>query len=616
MQPDFRLGDWLVQPAQCRLSSGGRTVQVRAKVMDLLSCLAAHPGEVVSKDRLLDEVWGSQAVSESALTRTVTELRQALGDNADAPQLLETIPKRGYRLIGSVGPVEGTPDLVAAAAGRRTRTDLWVVVSVGAACLLIGFASWAWFRGAARPAPLRVAVLPFDYIGEDRERQYLADGLAEDTTVSLSMIDPARLRVIGGISTLRYKGTTKSVTEIGRELTVDYLVASTVRNEGSRLRLTSKLIRVKDQALVWSRSYERELTSVLGLQLEVSAAIAEQIQFRISTETRAAIERRQTRNAEAYDLYMRGRTLWNQRKPMATLRAIEYYKGAIALDPGYALAWSGLADAHAASPINGDADPSVMRPLARHAVSEAVRAEPGLAEVQVSQGILNFWLEWNWPVTERAAREAIALNSAHPFGHLVLGNVLSHTGRHRDAQEEMRRARELDPLDPILHAISSQVAYNARDYSGAAEHARRALNADPEFWVGHMQLGQALGQMGEIEPALESLVKAERFSGANSKPISTRGYVLGKAGRTSEARIVLEALTTRARERYVPMYAIAIVHAGLGDRDALFASLEAAYAAHDVHLVFLPVDPKWDPYRADPRFTSLLERCGFMRQRD
>jgi DNA-binding winged helix-turn-helix (wHTH) protein/TolB-like protein/tetratricopeptide (TPR) repeat protein len=616
MQPDFRLGDWVVQPGQCRLSRAGRTIHVRAKVMDLLTYLAAHPGEVLSKDRLLDEVWGSQAVSESALTRTVTELRQALGDSADAPELLETIPKRGYRLIGSVAPVEGTPGLVALVPRPRTRSRLKLAAALGAAVLLIGVASWAWFRGDVPPATVRLAVLPFDYIGGDRERQYLADGLAEDTTVSLGMIDPARLIVIGRTSTLRYRNTTKSITEIGRELAADYLVESAVRNEGSRLRLTSKLIRVKDQALVWSGSYERDMTSVLGLQLEVSDAIAQQIRFRISTKTRAAIERRHTRNADAYDLYLRGRTLWNQRKPLTTVRAIEYYKRAIALDPGYALAWSGLADAYAASPINGDAEPSVMRPLARHAAGEAVRAEPALAEVQVSQGILNFWLEWNWPATERAAREAIALNSAHPFGHLVLGNVLSHTGRHREAQEEIRRARELDPLDPMLHAISAQFAYNARDYSSAAGHAHQALIADPEFWIGHAQLGQALGQMGDVDPALESLVKAERFSGGNSKSVSTRGYVLGKAGRTSEARVALEALTTRARERYVPMYAIATVHAGLGNRDALFASLEAAYAAHDVHLVFLPVDPQWDPYRTDPRFTALLERCGFMRQRD
>lgn len=616
MQGDFHLGDWVVQPEQCRLSKDGRTVQVRAKVMDLLAYLAERPGQVVSKERLLDDVWGSQAVTESALTRTVTELRQALGDNADEPQLLETIPKRGYRLIGPVVPVQGTNSLDAAVPTQRPKANRKVALTAAALALLIGLASWAWVAGIPRHSSVRVAVLPFDHIGEDQQHQYLADGLAEDTTVSLGMIDPERLIVIDPASTRRYRNASKSLTEIGNELNADYLVESTVRTEGRRLRLTSKLIRVTDQALIWSQSYERELTSVLGLQLEVSAAIAEQVRVRVSSESRVSIERRHTRNAEAYDLYMRARTLWSQRKPLTTQRAVEYYNRAIALDHEYALAWSGIADARALSPITGDADPFVMQPLARQAANEAVRADPNLAEAQTSQGILNFWLEWNWPVAERALRRAIALNPSYPLAHNALGNVLSHSGRHRDAQEEIRRARELDPLDPMMHAVSSQFAFNAHDYSGAADHARRAIRADPEFWVGHMELGQALEEMGKVDLAVESLVTAERFSGGNSKAISTRGYVLGKAGRTSEARVVLEELVTRARERYVPMYAIALVRAGLGDREGVFEALDAAYAARDVHLVFLPVDPKWDEYRTDLRFTALLERCGFIQHPD
>jgi TolB-like protein/DNA-binding winged helix-turn-helix (wHTH) protein len=613
---DFRLDDWLVQPARCRLSKEGRTLQVRPKVMDLLTYLAAHAGEVVSKEQLLDEVWGAQAVSESALTRTVTELRQALGDDAGEPRLLETIPKRGYRLIGSVSTIPWDAGVIAPRpVGRiNARTMLWfAVAAIGLAGPL---AAWMWFRNPAPAPPVRVAVLPFDQIGDDPDRKYLADGLAEDTIVSLGMIDPGRLIVVGRTSTLRYKGTTKSVTEIGRELNVDYLVEGAVRTDGQRLRLTSKLIRVRDQALVWSQPYERELTGVLGLQLDVSIAIAEQIRIRISPETRASIERRHTRNAEAYTLYIRGRTLWLQRTPAATQRAIDYYERAIALDPTYALAWSGIADARVASPINGDAPPLLIEPLARRAAREASRSEPNLAEVQTSQALVGFWLDRNWPETERTLRRGIALNPAYPLAHSTLANVYSHTNRHLEAQDEMRRAREIDPLDPFMFAISSQLAFNARDYPGAAAHARQTLRIDPEFWVGHMQLGQALAQMGEDDPALESLTRAEKLSGANSKPVSTRGYVLAKAGRTSEAREVLEGLIARSRERYVPGYAIALVQAGLGDRKAMLASLETALAAHDVHLMFLIVDPKWDAYRTDPRFSALLERCDFMRRRE
>lgn len=614
MKDDFRLGDWLVQPAQCRLSSDDRTIQVRAKVMDLLTYLSERPGEVVSKEQLLDHVWGSTAVSESALTRTVAELRQALGDDADDPRLLETIQKRGYRLIGAIAPVERATGHAAAPA-RRSRRTAGLTLMFGAAALLIGVALWARFGSISRQ-PVRMAVLPFEYLGDDRDREYLADGLAEDTTVSLGIIDPEHLVVVGRTSTLRYKGTRKSLTEIGHELSVDYLVESTVRKEGSRLRLTSKLIRVSDQALVWSKSYERELTSILGLQLEVSTAVAEQIQVHISAGTRASIERRHSRNADAYDLYMRGRALWIQRRAATTQRAIEYYKRAIAIDQDYGLAWSGLADAYSVGPITADVDPGVVRPLARYAVSEALRTASDLVEVQTSDGILNFWLEWNWPAAEAALRRAETLNGGYALAHHALGNVLSHSGRHSEAQEEIRRARELDSQDPMLHAISSQFAFHAGDYTSAALHARKALLLDPDFWIGDMQLGQALERTSEKEAAINSLHEAARLSGGNSKPVSTAGYILGATGRPSEARAVLEQLVNRSRDRYVPPYAVALIHAGLGDRESMFKSLDEAYVAHDVHLVFLPVDPKWDSYRTDPRFAALLDKCGFMRRRN
>ena len=612
MQTDFRLGDWLVQPDQCRLSKDGRTIQIRARVMDLLTYLADHPGEVVSKERLLDDVWGSQAVSESALTRTVTELRQVLGDSVEAPQLLETIPKRGYRLIGAVEPVPGTAVAAPPASKGRAHAALKVAITATIAGLLLGFASWAWPRGDTRGTSVRLAVLPFDQLGDRQDREYLAEGLAEDTIVSLGMADPEHLSVIGRTSTLRYRNTAKSLAQIGRELGVDYLVEGTVRTDGDRLRLTTKLVHATDQALIWSQSYERDLADVLGLHLVVSTAIAEQIRVRVPSETRASIERRQTRNAEAYALYMRGRTLWLQRKPVTNRRALEYYKGAIALDPAYALAWSGIADAHAASPVNGDAEPSVMGPPARDAAREGVRIAPGLAETQVSQALVEFWFDRNWAAAERTLRRAIAVNSSYAFAHMVLGNVFSHSGRHREAIEEIRRARELDPLDPMMSAISSQHALHAGDYSGAVEHARQALAVDPEFWVAHMMLGQARERLGEYDLALQSLTRAEQDSGGNSKPVSTKGYVLAKAGRVDDARAVLNGLITRSRTGYVPMYAIALVQAGLGDREALFKSLDAAYAASDVHLIFLPVDPKWEAYRTDPRFSALLERCGFM----
>jgi len=206
----------------------------------------------------------------------------------------------------------------------------------------------------------------------------------------------------------------------------------------------------------------------------------------------------------------------------------------------------------------------------------------------------------------------MALDPSYPLGPRMLGVVLSHMGRHEEAQAAMRRARELDPLSAMIQALSAQVAFSARDPAAAVQFAREAIVVDPEFFVGYYQLGQAYEQVGKTDLALEALTSAARFSNSNTKSISLRGYLSAKAGKADAAREVLTTLETVSRERYVPPYAMALVHGGLGEREAVFEWLDKAYAAHDVHLTMLPVDPKWDPYRADPRFRALVARCDFM----
>jgi DNA-binding winged helix-turn-helix (wHTH) protein/TolB-like protein/tetratricopeptide (TPR) repeat protein len=614
MQGDFRLGDWLVQPALCRLSKDGRTVQVRAKVMDLLAYLAGRAGEVIPKGRLLDDVWGSQAISESALTRTVTELRQALGDDAEKPRLLETIPKRGYRLIGPVALAPEAVNPPASGQAHRVSTRSKAVLAVGAVAvaLLLGVAAWVWRGGAANVSPVTLAVLPFDSLGNDPEREYLADGFTEETAAALGMIDPDHLSVKGRTSTKRYKRTTKSPAEIGRELSADYLVVSTVRVEGERVRVISNLIRVRDQAQVWSKSYDQEPKSILGLQRDLSGAIADEIRRQLSPERLSALTRRQPQNAEAYVLYLTGRGFANQATPIANAQAVLNYKRALTLDPNYALAWSGLAFTYAASVMNGDAEPSDVRPRAQEAAKRALQAEPDLAEVQASLGQMAFLIDWDWAGAEVALRRAIKLDPHYALAHRMLGHLLSQRGRHTEAAVEMQRAIDLEPLEPIHHALASQVAFQADDYARAVELANQALVLNTEFWIGFMQLAQAYEGEGKTDLALQALTNAERFSGGNnSKVLSLKGYCLAKVGRTNEARGVLRTLETLSGKRYVPSYAMALVHAGLGERGAALESLDRAFEARDVHLIFLPVDPKWAPYRDDPRFQALLERCGF-----
>jgi TolB-like protein/DNA-binding winged helix-turn-helix (wHTH) protein/Flp pilus assembly protein TadD len=619
----LRFGEFELTPAAYDLRRQGRTVRLERLPMDLLIMLAERRGDLVTRAEIVDRLWGKGVFVdvETGVHTAIRKIRQALRDSAEDPAFVETVPGRGYRFIAPVEIVTTGSATIPAAepaaiATPRVSSRWPAAVMTVALIFVVIVLGGAWRLGIALKPPSRVtlAVLPFENLDDDPERGYLADGLMEETIASLGQMDPERVAVIGRQSMMVYReNTTKSLADIGREVGADYLLESSLRAEGLRFRITTKLIRARDQVQVWSESYDREPTSMLGLQRELSAAIARQIRLRLSPDRLEALARRHTRNADAYDLFLRGRNFANQRTPATTMKAIEYFERATALDADYALAWAGLAEAYAASPINGDAPPLVAAPRAREAAAHALRSDPNLAEAQFAMAYVNWMLDWDWTKAESGLRRATALDANYAMSHLVLGHVLSQANQHDLARLSMQRARQLDPLNPMSYALSSQTEFQARNYAAALEDARRAITLDPEFWIGYAMQGQALDAMNRPDAALESLVQAGRFSGQNSKTVSFRGHVLAKAGRTAEAREVLKTLQAAAHDRYVPPYAMALVHAGLGERDAVFEWLERAYAARDVHLIFLPVDAKWDDYRQDSRFVALVSRCGFSR---
>jgi TolB-like protein/DNA-binding winged helix-turn-helix (wHTH) protein/Flp pilus assembly protein TadD len=630
----LRFDQFELDLAAYELRRQGRPVRLERLPMDLLVMLVERRGDLVSRSEIVDRLWGKDVFVdvETGINTAIRKIRQALRDSAEAPRMIVTVPGRGYRFVAAVEIVAGAVEATTRSPGesavapdpgavhavvpteRQARPRLYSALVVAGFVALAAFAAWWFFATVQPPARVVLAVLPFDELSGEPGREYLADGLTEETIASLGQIDPERVGVVGRQSMMVYRdNTTKSLAEIGREVGADYLLESSLRAEDGHFRITAKLIRARDQVQVWSESYDREPTSLLDLQRELSAAIAQQIRLRLSPDRLDAMSRRQTRNADAYDLYLRGRNFVNLRTPATAIKAIEYFDQATKLDPDYALAWAGLTEAYGASPINSDAPPRELGPRARAAAAEALRAAPNLADAQFAMAYVNWMFDWNWTAAESGFRRATTLDAHHTMSHVVLGHLLSQTGRHERARASMQRARELDPLNPMPHAVSSQVEFQARDHSAALDHARLAVALDPEFWIGYIMQGQALERMNQQEPALEALTKAGQFSGQNSKPVALRGYMLAKMGRVAEARDVLKTLKTAARERYVPPYAIALVHAGLGDTDAVFESLADAYLQRDVHLIFLTVDPKWDDYRQDDRFIALLSRCGFLK---
>jgi len=568
----YEFGEFRIEAAKRLLLRNGAAVALTPRVFDTLLHLVRSRGKVVDKDELMQVIWPDTVVEENNLNQNISTLRRVLGESRGENRYIATIPGRGYAFIATV-------DRAA--------------------------------EGAESPKPVILAVLPFENLSGEPEHEYIADGLTEEVIAALGQIEPERLSVIGRTSVRIYKGTSKTLAEIGRELDAAYLIESSIRGERGRLRITSKLIRARDQVQIWSASYDNEPQSMLTFERELSAAIAEQVRLRLSPERLTQLSRRQTRNAEAYDLYLRGRYFWHRLTLPTTKKAIEYFTRATELDPEYALAWSGLADSFSAGPITSDVAPLTTRHRAREAAARAVKAEPGLAEAQTSLGFVEFWFEWNWPAAVAAFRKAIELDPAYPMAYRMLGIALSHMREREEADEAMRRLRELEPTVAVNQALSAQVAFAGRNYEAAVQFAKQAIVVDPEFWIGHFQLGQVYEHLGKNELALESMNDAGRFSGGNSKALSLRAYIFAKLERKAEALEVLQALEVISRERYVPPYALALIHAGLGEGEKAFERLGEGLEMRDVHLVFLTVDPKWNALRADPRFADLQRRCGF-----
>ena len=319
-QTAYEFGPFRLVPGERRLLRRGESVRLAPKAFDTLLLLVRNPDRLIDKDEFLSQVWGGRFVEEVTLAHSISELRKALGEG-NGP-FIETVAKRGYRFIAPVR-------------------------SLGAA------------QEITRPQVL-LAVLPFENLSSDADREYLADGLTEELIAVLGQIDPEHLGTVGRTSMMAYKGTRKSLSDIGRELGASFLIESSIRTEKGRVRITSRLVRATDQVQIWSASWDSEPSSVLSFQRELSTNIGEQVRLRLSPERLDALARRQAHNAEAYDVYLRGRWLWNHFTPATTRQAVECFVRTTDLDPDYALAWAGLTDAYASSPIHADVQPTAV----------------------------------------------------------------------------------------------------------------------------------------------------------------------------------------------------------------------------------------------------------------
>jgi len=564
-----------LDPAAWELRRRGKPVRLERLPMELLLLLVERRGMLVTRREIATRLWDPNLFLDldNGIHTAIRKVRQALNDSAQQPAFVQTVSGKGYRFLA---PVTLAAEHPASSSSQR----------------------------------ISVAVLPFENLTGDTGQDYLTDGLTEDTIAALGNLASARLAVIARTSVMRYKRSRKNIREIAAELAADYLLESTFRRDERSVRITSRLVRARDEAQVWSGNYDREWRSVLQLQEELGNAIAHHVENRFSSEPAAARSRSTTADPDAYDLYLRGKHYWNQIRPTALRRAIEFFDAAVSKDPSFALAWSGLADTYSVLPVTSDGDPSEHWQKARHAADEAMRLQPDLAEACASSGIVAFWLDWDWRRAEHELRGAVEQNPSYASGHRYLAHVLSNLGRHAEALAVMANACRLDPLSPALHAVSGQLFYQAAQFDATEEQARRALALNSDFWLGHLVLGKVCERMKRYGAALTECDTAFHLSEGNTEALSLKGYVMAQMGRRTEADQILKTLLDTSAARFVPPYNVALLYAGMSAPDAACEWLEKARLIRDVHIVFLPVEPKWNALRGDPAFRSLLERCA------
>lgn len=630
----YRFGEFTLDMEAFDLRRQDQPIRLERRPFDLLVMLVRQPGRLVPRDELVAALWPSGVIIDfdAGLNTLVRKVRAALGDSPEAPRFVETVPGRGYRFIAAVETDARSPTAPTAAAvpdssgvplsdprsaprddtpppaAARRATPRWLALGGALCAIAILIGAYAWRSAPSGSGPTRIAVLPFETRAGDEQVAYLASGLAEDTSVSLARIDPANLRVVGAAT--RVDGDQAgSLASLGKRLGVDLIVSSSLRANGARIRVTSRLLRVRDGEQLWSAAFDRELTDVLTLQRELSTAIAEQVRLRLSPEITASIRRWQTENPAAYALYLQGRYEWSRLTRGSTRRALELYTQATTMDPSYGLAWAEKAFAAASSLRTIDADPAVATPIARAALARALQLAPDLAQTQYARGYVALFCDLDPATAEAAAREAVRLDPNNSQAHMLLGVALSVRGEMTEGREMLRRSRELDPLFALAFANSAMIAIRSGDPQGGLEFARQSVAIDPEFWVGHYYIGQARERLGDLPGAEAALLAAARYSDGHSITYRARVDLLMRMGRIPEVRALLAEMEARRAEGYFPALALAETHALLHEDAAALEWLERAITERDLALNMLGKTPAFAALKDDPRFRALVARC-------
>jgi TolB-like protein/DNA-binding winged helix-turn-helix (wHTH) protein/Tfp pilus assembly protein PilF len=607
-------------------------VPLTPRVFQTLRYLVEHRGRVLDKEIIMEAVWPDCLVEENNLAKNISTLRRIFGDTPASQNYIVTVPGRGYRFAPEVTPAayraEGTPpersatklssaEHILPTPARRGR--LWPAVWTGAALLAIGAAALLFWRSRSpllvqktpgTPATVipekSIAVLPFENLSDDKENTYFVAGVQDEILSNLAKI--ADLKVISRTSANGYKAENpRNSREIGQQLGVAHLLEGSVQHAGDRVRVQAQLVHARTDNHVWAETYDRELRDIFAVESEIARNIAQKLQAKLSQREAQALAAPTTTNPAAYELYLKGRYFWNKRNAEALRKALEFFKDATKLDPGYAPAYAGIADTYGIMPTYDLSPAKECLPLAEAAAVKALELDETLAEAHVAYGGV-LCSEYKWADARRHLERAIELDPNHAIAHEILGlEVLMNLGEVGTGWAELLRARELDPLSLILNTLVGLAHYRFHEYDRAQAQLRKTLELDPNFHLAHEVLAQTHDMQGRFDKAIAECRKALETSDAPGL-LATLGHAYARSGNRREALKVLEQLQNQSLKRTVTAVNFAWLYVALGDKQEALNWLERAYDDEDGSLYGLKLDPFLDPLRDEPRFKQLLPR--------
>jgi serine/threonine protein kinase/tetratricopeptide (TPR) repeat protein len=629
----FSLGVVLYEMVAREPPFKGRTEShTRVSILDhepapLLQHVAEVPRQlerIVSKALAKDRSKRYQTVTDLKLDleQLRDELRLSLSESGVSERAHEHSPTETVTIDSlpthNRGSIETTPEAPTGVSTTETKglvsKSTAAVFGVGLlmVLLVIGFSYWR-----SSPAPISsIAILPFVNESNDPNADYLSDGITESITNSLSQLP--ELKVMSRNAAFRFKNTKQDPQEVGRSLNVGAVLSGRLVKLGDQVVIKTELIKVEDGSQIWGYEYKTNLADILSIQDVVSRKISESLRVRLTGEDEQKLAKRYSSDAEAYQLYLKGRYYWNKRNEEGFRNSIDYFKRAEERDPSFALAFSGLADSYALLCDIGVARPVDEMPKAKAAAQKGVDADPNLAEAYTSRAFVKLSYDWDWLGAESDFQQALKLNSKYPTAHQWYASYLMQMGKFNRAKAELEEAHKLDPLSPIISSNTGLYSYYEHNYDDAISKYKITLQSDPDFWVARHYLGLAYVQKGMFTEAiseLRALIKAPTTGPLPNEVVANEteasaslGFAYGMAGKRAEAQAILNQLQALSQKRYVSGIYFAVVYAGLKDNDRAIAYLNEAFESRHPGLVLVRIEPMFDGLRSDDRFKQLVKR--------